>query len=173
VVIEPLGLQDSFGAAGGVRGVAGGAGQAGAGFTGIRLAGGDWPQLADYAALYVWRAVPDHLQEGVQPRHEPSPVVQVVVSGAGAGAEQWRSLVAAYFPLEHVETVLRIIGCESSGRADAVSADGQNWGLAQINLVHLSRVGGDRYALLDPETNIRVAAEVWRANSGFSPWACY
>jgi soluble lytic murein transglycosylase-like protein len=97
--------------------------------------------------------------------HEP------VVSGAGPGAEQWRSLVAAYFPPEHVETVLRMLQCESGGDPLAYSAG--NYGLLQINAVHAARVGGNLEALYDPETNIRVGRDIWRDNAGFGPWACY
>ena len=81
--------------------------------------------------------------------------------------------MSAYFPPAEVETALRIMHCESRGDPDAVSGDGANIGLMQINVVHRARVGGNLELLYDPETNIRIARDIWRDNSGFSPWACY
>lgn len=83
---------------------------------------------------------------------------------------QWRDIIRQYD--WDLVTVERIILCESHGDPRAISADGQNWGLGQVNLVHLSRVNGDPYALLDPATNIRVMHDIYIDNAGFSPWSC-
>ena len=64
------------------------------------------------------------------------------------------------------------MACESGGDPAAISPDGQNWGLMQVNLVHLWRVGGDPYRLLDPETNMRVAWDIYVDGGGWGPWAC-
>jgi soluble lytic murein transglycosylase-like protein len=94
-----------------------------------------------------------------------------MVPEAPARISDWRVHIRQYD--WDVAVVERIILCESGGRADAVSADGRNWGLGQVNLVHLARVGGDPYALLDPATNIRVMYDIYVDNAGFSPWSCY
>lgn len=72
--------------------------------------------------------------------------------------------------------VRRIISCESSGDPLAVSADGRNWGLLQINLVHLDKLelltgSRDPYLLLDSEINVAVGYAVY-VESGWFPWAC-
>lgn len=68
---------------------------------------------------------------------------------------------------------LSVAWCESRYIATAVSPDGANWGLLQVNLVHLWRVGGNAYALLDAETNVRVAYAIYQ-DAGYSwrPWSC-
>lgn len=57
----------------------------------------------------------------------------------------------------------------------------QNWlnkdnsvdhGVAQINSVHLWRVGGDEKKLLDCRTNIDVAYQIYK-EQGFKPWVAY
>ena len=87
---------------------------------------------------------------------------------AGAGTGQWDRLVARY-PWPLIEA-LSVLSCESRGDP-AAHRDG-NYGLFQINAVHAWRAGGDPAALLDPETNVRVAFDVWRDNAGWGPWAC-
>ena len=89
-----------------------------------------------------------------------------------SASSDWRTLIRSYNDWD-TDTVERIIDCESNGHPDSISGDGANWGLGQVNLVHLWRVGGDPYALLDPATNIRVMHDIWLDNGGFSPWACY
>lgn len=54
---------------------------------------------------------------------------------------------------------------ESGGDPDAVSPDGENLGLFQLNRVH----GGDE--LLDPATNVAVAYQLW-LDQGWAPWSC-
>ena len=115
----------------------------------------------------------------IRPVDSPSPVPNLprVLSDhapavAATGGDYWRVLIRQYADWDW-STVERIVWCESNGHADSVSADGQNWGLGQVNLVHLWRVGGDPYALLDPAINVRVMHDIWRDNGGFRPWACY
>ncbi len=45
----------------------------------------------------------------------PETTTTTAAATAGAGAEQWRGLVAAYFPSELVEQALVVIQCESRG----------------------------------------------------------
>jgi len=50
----------------------------------------------------------------------------------------------------------------------AVSPDGRNYGLFQINLVH----GYAPQDLLDPAFNVRVAYALYQ-DQGWAPWACW
>lgn len=63
---------------------------------------------------------------------------------------------------------------ESGGKPDAVSEDGQNLGLFQVNVsAHAWRVGGDVSLLLDAAINIAVAHDIWLdAGESWSPWGC-
>jgi soluble lytic murein transglycosylase-like protein len=86
----------------------------------------------------------------------------------GAQAGRWRALVARYpWPVGEALSVLR---CESGG--DATAYRSGNYGLFQINAIHAWRVAGNLRALFDPETNVRVAFDIWRDNAGWRPWAC-
>jgi soluble lytic murein transglycosylase-like protein len=85
-----------------------------------------------------------------------------------AAAGQWDRLVARY-PWPRAEA-LSVLLCESRG--DPAAYRHGNYGLFQINAIHAWRTGGDLAALFDPETNVRVAFDVWRDNAGWRPWAC-
>lgn len=93
---------------------------------------------------------------------------------AGGGwpqAPAWAGLaglLAAYADWD-MSTMLRIVGCESTDNPDAVSPDGRNWGLMQINVVNWD---GDPRALLNPATNIAAAHGVW-LRQGYAAWSCY
>src|SRR5690606_10074558 len=80
--------------------------------------------------------------------------------------ERWRSLVAKYFPPELVDKALWVIQWESSGNPGAVGDGGYARGLFQIQDGRRwpGRPGPD--ALLDPETNIKFAAQNLGAASG-------
>ena len=111
---------------------------------------------------------------------------------ATSGVEQWRGLVEAIFPAFAVETMLRVVRCESSGNPAAhnenpASGD-DSVGLAQVNL-HASLLPG-RIALLqslgyeaydrdsavailnDPEANLRAAYRISGGGVSFSAWTC-
>lgn len=103
------------------------------------------------------------------------------VSSFGVGrdhqSQDWLPLVSLY---EWSAQVLHaIIQCESTARPLAVSPDGQNWGLLQLNLVHLDKLEAltgsrDPQLLLDPAVNIAVAWLVYvEADYSFSPWVCW
>ena len=90
------------------------------------------------------------------------------------GVEQWRELVASYFPATSVNKALKVMRCESNGRPDAVNQNtnkSTDYGLFQINSVHSQRVDGDLESLFDPTTNVRVASEIY-SEQGFNPWVC-
>jgi hypothetical protein len=84
---------------------------------------------------------------------------------ATSGVEQWRGLVEAIFPAFAVETVLRIMNCESSGRVDATGAAGE-MGLMQIH----PRWHPD--ASYDPEANLRAAYRISAGGTSWSAWSC-
>ena len=65
------------------------------------------------------------------------------------------------------QEAVAVMMCESSGHADAENGD--NVGLFQINVVaHPSYF---RAELLDPETNIKAAFDIWR-DGGWTSWSC-
>lgn len=64
---------------------------------------------------------------------------------------------------------------ESHCRPEAVgyNQDGsRDYGIFQINSIHAGRVNGNVQMLLDPETNVRVAAEIYR-EQGWTPWVTF
>ena len=92
--------------------------------------------------------------------------------GSLADVSTIRELICAPEFTWECGAALAVMACESGGDPAAISPDGQNWGLMQVNLVHLWRVGGDPYRLLDPETNMRVAWDIYVDGGGWGPWAC-
>jgi membrane-bound lytic murein transglycosylase MltF len=83
--------------------------------------------------------------------------------------EQWRPLVSKYFGSK-TDEALRIMACESGGNPNALSHT-QDRGLFQINQCHRAKVGGNLNALFDPETNVRVAYQIYGGVS-WRPWVC-
>lgn len=68
-----------------------------------------------------------------------------------------------------------IMMAESGGEADAINWDdyhkaGDCWG--SYGLFQLSCFRGTPEELLDPDTNIRIAYELWQ-NEGWHPWGAY
>jgi hypothetical protein len=74
--------------------------------------------------------------------------------------EQWRPLVEKYFPPEHVDKALFVISKESGGRSIPQIGGGPGTGLFQVEHggAHPGRLSQQQ--LLDPETNVRVAAQM-------------
>lgn len=106
----------------------------------------------------------------------PAPASPTRVSGRGMGSgnvEQWRGLVAAYFPAGEVDMALRVMACESGGNPNAANPRSTARGLMQV----MWSVWGPEYGvseqeLYDPETNIRIAAKVY-AIQGWNAWMCW
>ena len=95
-----------------------------------------------------------------------SPAIEV-----SAGVEQWRSLVAAYFPADQVDKALAVMACESGGDPTESNPSGAK-GLMQV----MTPLWSDHYgvsadALYDPETNMWIAGDIY-ANYGWSHWSC-
>ena len=94
---------------------------------------------------------------------------------APTGVEQYRTLVAKYFPADQVDNALAVMNIESAG-GDAnahlysdITGD-DSWGLYQIN--RYGRLAQGRPSaewLRDPENNIKYAAGMY-AGQGWTPW---
>lgn len=92
-----------------------------------------------------------------------------------AGVERYRPIVAKHFPAHEVETALKVMQQESSGRPDAHNYSDEtaddSWGLYQINLYgNLKHGRPDPGWLTDPENNISYAANMFKGQ-GWKPWA--
>ena len=89
--------------------------------------------------------------------------------------EQWRPLVAVYFPAEDVERAICLVAYESGGDPNATNSTSGAAGLFQ----HLPRYWSERSAaagwagasIYDPEANVAVAA--WLRLSGWQHWVPY
>lgn len=89
--------------------------------------------------------------------------------GASGNCESYRGLVSKYFPAGQVNNALLTMSKESGCRPTAVSPTNDH-GLMQINCTyHCSKVGGDVNALYDPETNVRLASQIY-AGRGWNAW---
>lgn len=104
----------------------------------------------------AWGSTP-----GPVPLETPTPQV---VARAVPSIEQ---IVCSYdWPCAQALAVMK---CESSG--NPMATNGGNLGLFQISAIHGWRVGGNLDALLDAETNVQVAHQIWR-EQGWGPWSC-
>lgn len=94
----------------------------------------------------------------------PAPVTQPAYS---PGVEQWRHLVAWFWPAEHVDRMLRIMACESGGNPYAYNPSGAT-GLFQVMPFWQRTWPGD---YTDPWTNGAVAYQIW-LSQGYGAWVC-
>jgi hypothetical protein len=87
----------------------------------------------------------------------------------------WRPLVSQFFESRHVDRALRIISCESGGRANAKNPTSTASGLFQ----HLGSLWASRSAkagwagsdIFDPVANVAVAAWLVYDDGGWSHWS--
>ena len=84
------------------------------------------------------------------------------------GVEQWRPMVAYYWPAEHVDRMLRIMACESGGLPTAKNPRSSATGLFQIMKFWQKAWPGD---YTDPWTNAAVAYQIW-LTQGYGAWVC-
>lgn len=79
----------------------------------------------------------------------------------------WAALLARYADWD-VNTMLRIMACESGYDNTAVSPDGRNVGAYQENVIH-----GYSYAeMTDPVRSTEIAHDIW-LSQGYRAWSCY
>jgi len=128
--------------------------------------------LADMEARHPWYYNPQPAPQTTTRR------TAAVDWDTSAGVEQWRPLVAVYFPSE-VERALCILDHESRGNPNAKNPRSSAAGLFQFlrstwDRVPLSVSGGsyDSGQVYQPEANIRSAAWL-QARSGWWPWSPY
>jgi hypothetical protein len=89
-------------------------------------------------------------------------------------AEEWRALVAIYFPTDQVDRAIEVMGCESGGDSTAKNPRSTASGLFQ----HLHSLWGPRVtkagwgdgSIWDPQTNIAVAAWLVTEGGGWRHW---
>jgi len=84
-------------------------------------------------------------------------------------------LIDKYFPEDARQMARKISSCESSGNEKVIGHNRNGTtdsGYFQINSIHKGRVDGDVSKLLDGETNVRVASEIYKEQS-WTPWVCY
>jgi len=86
----------------------------------------------------------------------------------GPGVEQWRSMVAHFWPAEHVDRMLRIAECESHGVPTAVNPSSGAAGIFQVMPFWQKTWPGD---YTDPWTNAAVAYQIW-LSQGYGAWVC-
>ena len=93
-----------------------------------------------------------------------------VAWSVGAGTEQWRSLVATYFPVGEVDRALCIMGFESGGDPGVISYANSH-GLMQVHAPSWAGFYGVTWAaLLDPVTNVQIAADIFLHQGGWVHW---
>ena len=100
--------------------------------------------------------------------------------------EEWRPLVAVWFRSEHVDRVLAIIECESSGRWNAIGPEVRHLDMVALGLLqHLDGYWLDRAAkaeaagyhnhgdIWSPSDQMAVSAYLaYRTPQGFGHWVC-
>lgn len=122
--------------------------------------------------VYVPVAVAEvYASDGAVVREAAPPSEVPAIRGAGSPVDGWIEalICSASWPCAEA---LAVAWCESRLDPRAVSGDGANIGLFQINIVHRARVDGDVSRLLDAATNVRVAYDIWIDNGGWGPWSC-
>jgi hypothetical protein len=116
-------------------------------------------------------------EEPKTPPPAPKPVTPPAPKVYAAGVEQWRPLVAKYFPANQVENAMIILKNESGGDPYQISPTDDH-GLMQLNCSFIGSKGAGgwctwfgvtREQLKDPELNVRLASEVWK-RSGWGKW---
>lgn len=103
------------------------------------------------------------------PSPKPKPTIPWNI---GAGVEQWRGLVATYFPAGEVERALCIMTFESGGNPNAYNSSTAT-GLMQVKAFWAESFGYVPNDLFVPEINIKVAAGIQATATGWMHWAPY
>lgn len=97
------------------------------------------------------------------------------------GVEQWRNLVATYFPADQVDRALRVLGCETgwTGNPSSKNPTSSAAGLFQFLRSTWDRVAVplgygsyDSGAVYDPVANVHAASVLSQGGSDWSQWSC-
>lgn len=106
-----------------------------------------------------------------QPQSQASPqaVVHSGYTGMGDNVEQWRSLVAAYFPADQVNLALAVMNCESGGNPGAYNTAYGASGLMQVLRSWADNFGYTPQQLFDPSINLHVASILYY-DGGWRHW---
>lgn len=137
----------------------------------------DMEELADFKARHP-NLIPALTTSQSSPTttKTPSGATAGVFTGMGAGVEQWRGLVAAYFPADQVDAGLRIMQCESGGNPNAWNPSGAS-GLMQVLASWADNFGYTPADLFIPEVNMAISRilyddSVTRGLPLWSHWEC-
>ncbi len=132
--------------------------------------------LADMETRHPWYYNPQDAPGGFQATTGRTTAVNWDTS---AGVEQWRPLVAAYFPANEVDRALCIMDHESKGNPNALNLRSSAAGLFQFlrstwDKVPLSVSGGSYGSgqVYQAEPNVRSAAWL-QGELGWWPWTPY
>lgn len=110
-----------------------------------------------------------------EPDRNPSKSVGAVATPppTATGVEQWRGLVAAYFPASQVDRALRVMKCESGGLATAHNPNDPSgaFGLMQVLGSWADNFGYVPQQLFDPDINLYVASLLYY-DGGWAHWTC-
>ena len=131
---------------------------------------GDPCQTPEAEIAYIKQLTRETLIEAVVPHTHPR--VQRVLWSVGARVEQWRSLVAGYFPSDQVDRALCIMAFESAGDPNAYHPAYGASGLMQVLSSWTDDYGVTRAELFIPEVNLSIAADLYRTGgwSHWNPW---
>jgi len=97
-----------------------------------------WVERADIslsdALFYEWDDMQNRHPWFWNPPAETTTTPRAIANprGVGAGVEQWRNLVAAYFPADQIDRALCIIGRESNGDPNAYNSSSGASGRANV-----------------------------------------
>ena len=143
--------------------------------------------------LADWRLTPELLDEYVLTRRlinlpplnvaqhatPPAPSVPRQPTPPPASVESWRPLVAVYFHPDHVDRALSVLACESQGNPAARNPRSSAAGLFQFIRSTWDWQAGilglptyDAGGPLNPENNIRAAANLSNGGASWSHWVC-
>lgn len=99
----------------------------------------------------------------------PAPVAPVHTGMGNGDVEQWRSMVAYYWPGWAVGRMLAIMDCESGGNPYAWNKSTDVRGLFQVRYPLWSKLWPGDY--FDPWTNAAIAYQIW-LEQGWRAWEC-
>ena len=91
--------------------------------------------------------------------------------------EQWRPLVARYFPADQIDTAMRVLNCETGGTGnpnsynDRSGASGLFQHLPKYWAERSAKAGWEGASIMDTEANVAVAASL--ALESWQHWTCY